>query len=474
MLTATIDKIPTARLRLYEAAKKAGVPSDTLKRFLSAGYVPQLKQLQFHAAARLADTDGEANDIGFGGARGPGKTHATFAQVALDDCQRVPGLKVLFLRKVAKSANEAIEDLRSSVLKFTPHTYKENKSTIVFPNKSRIILGHFQYEKDIDNYLGLEYDVIVIEEATQLSEAKINKIKTCNRSSKSGFRPRRYYTTNPGNIGHAWFKKKFIAPFRLGPEAEKKNKTKFIPATAKDNKKLNKDYIESVLEPLVGWEREAWLEGSWDIYAGQFFTNFNYELHTIKPDLIPRISTDIAEYWCALDYGTVHYTACYLFMRYDGVIYVLAEHAARQTAVETHAKEIKEMLGRFNLTLSNLSNFVAGSDVFAQRGAKNGETISDQYAEQHIYLTEANTDRINGAGKILKLLGDAERQIAPKIKISENCVRLLECLPSLEHDPNRPEDVKKVDMDDNGNGGDDFYDALRYGLMVNNSTGVYL
>ncbi len=199
---------------MIQQAKELGVPADSLKRFLIAGYIPQPKQLQFHAAARGSDDPDNANEIGFGGARGGAKTHATFAQVALDDCQRIPGLKVLFLRKVSKSANEAIEDLRTSVLFQTPHQFREQKSTIVFPNKSRIIIGHFQHEKDIDNYLGLEYDVIVIEEATQLSQSKVDKIKTCNRSAKKGFRPRRYYTTNPGGIGHSWFKTKFIVPFR--------------------------------------------------------------------------------------------------------------------------------------------------------------------------------------------------------------------------------------------------------------------
>ena len=40
--------------------------------------------------------------------------------------------------------------------------------------------------------------------------------------------------------------------------------------------------------------------------------------------------------------------------------------------------------------------------------------------------------------------------------------RLLECLPTLQHDPNRPEDVLKVDADEDGVGGDDAADAMRY------------
>lgn len=36
----------------------------------------------------------------------------------------------------------------------------------------------------------------------------------------------------------------------------------------------------------------------------------------------------------------------------------------------------------------------------------------------------------------------------------------------MQHDPHRPEDVLKVDVDEDGNGGDDPYDTVRYGLML--------
>ena len=51
---------------------------------------------------------------------------------------------------------------------------------------------------------------------------------------------------------------------------------------------------------------------------------------------------------------------------------------------------------------------------------------------------------------------------APRLFIHERCARLVECLPSLQHDPNRPEDVLKVDADEDGVGGDDAADCLRY------------
>ena len=43
----------------------------------------------------------------------------------------------------------------------------------------------------------------------------------------------------------------------------------------------------------------------------------------------------------------------------------------------------------------------------------------------------------------------------------------------MQHDPNRPEDVLKVDADEEGVGGDDAADALRY-LIATKSNKVYV
>ena len=85
-----------------------------------------------------------------------------------DDCQRVPGLKCLLLRKVGKSNLESFEDLRRRLFHRLGHEFAASRGVLSFANGSRIIAGHFQNEKDIDAYLGLEYDVIGIEEATTL------------------------------------------------------------------------------------------------------------------------------------------------------------------------------------------------------------------------------------------------------------------------------------------------------------------
>jgi phage terminase large subunit len=449
--------------RFLEAARAAGCPADQVRNFMRAGYAPQPKQLRFHALARACDAPDGPTAIGFGGARGGGKSHCILGQVAVDDCQRMPGLKVLLLRKVGKAVRESFEDLRGRALAGLPHTYRRQDGVLEFPNGSRIILGHFQNERDVDSYLGLEYDVIAVEEATTLTSAKYKTIKTTNRTAKAQWRPRMYSSTNPGGVGHAWYKREFVDDGRTTKDEGRT--TRFVPSTVDDNAFVNPDYRKT-LDALTGWQKRAWRYGDWDIAAGQYFTTWREDVHV--REATPE-ATQLRSVWGALDYGFTHYTTCYLFGEDgDGNVWILDEHAERRWIVERHANAILELLQRHGLTPTQLDTFVAGADVFSPK--QNGGTVAGDYAGYGIMLTGANDDRLQGAAEWLRRLGDVEAGIPPTVFVSRRCARLIECLPSLEHNPHRPEDVLKVDTDDDGMGGDDPYDGARYGLMA--ATGV--
>ena len=62
----------------------------------------------------------------------------------------------------------------------------------------------------------------------------------------------------------------------------------------------------------------------------------------------------------------------------------------------------------------------------------------------------------------MQRLGEVEAKVPPRFFVHARRARLAECPPSLQHDPNRPEDVLKVDADEEGVGGDDAADCLRY------------
>src|SRR6185295_18372007 len=126
------------------------------------------------------------------------------------------------------------------------------------------------------------------------------------------------------------------------------------------------------------------------------------------------------------------------------------EHAARLWLPQRHAAAIKAMLGRHkvgsreqgarSLELGDLKRFVAGADVFSRQS--DGTTIAAQYARLGITLRCANTDRVNGWAEILQRLGEpnvglaTDGGIAPTLFIHTRCARLIETLPTLQHDPN--------------------------------------
>ncbi len=445
--------------------QRAGCPRPQMDNFVRAGVVLQERQLAASAAARLCDRADGPTAVGYGGARGGGKSHWLLAQMGADDCQRVPGLKCLLLRKVGKANMEHFEDLRRRLFVGLRHEFSAYRGVLTFGNGSRIIAGHFQAEKDIDAYLGLEYDVIGIEEATTLSSRKHTDISTCCRTSKSNWRPRIYSTSNPGGIGHAWYRTKFIVPFQEKRETE----TRFLPARVTDNAYNNPEY-RKVLESLNGWQRRAWLDGDWDLAAGQYFTSFRREVHII-PDFD---ETRAREWFAALDYGFAHYTVVLLGCTDgDGNLFVVDEHAERMWLPQRHAEAIRAMLSRHSISgrrleIGDLKRIVAGTDVFSRQS--DGTTIAGQYAREGITLKPANMDRVNGWAEVMQRLGDGGASVRAKLLIHRRCGRLAETLPAMQHDPNRPEDVLKVDADEDGVGGDDAADALRYLVATKSRT----
>lgn len=377
----------------------------------------------------------------------------------MDDCQRYPNLKILWLRKVGKSAKESFEDLRAKVFGRIPHTYKSHSGTVTFPNGSRIILGNFFAEKDIDKYLGLEYDAIGVEEATTLTASKIKNIETCLRTSKPNWRPRIYFTTNPGGVSHAYFKARFIEPYRSGTQTN----TRFIPATVDDNPFTNKEY-RGVLDTLTGWQLKAWRYGDWDIAAGQFFTDFSAARHVVPRFRVPTHW----RMWGAFDYGWTHYSAFYVFaQRPDGVVFVVGEYGKRKTLPRQHAIAMRELARSLGGTFDRLDTIVAGPDCWAPDSE--GKTIAGQYADLPdglgIQFKQAINARVIGAAMVASRLGSVAAGIEPTVYLTTDCPRLAVCLPMLEHNPHKPEDVLKVDVEEDGASGDDWYDAFRYGLM---------
>lgn len=438
--------------KCLQIAKEAGVPRDQAERLIKSGYIPLPWQWEFHAAAREADKTNGPVDIGTGGARGPGKSHAVLSQVGLDDCQRFSKLKGLFLRQTSLAAKESFDDLIDKTLRGRVD-YERSGNILKFNNGSRVILGGFKDEKDIDKYVGIEYDFIVVEELNQLTESKYEKLRGSLRTSKDGWRPRMYTSFNPGGVGHEFVKNRYILPFRNGTERE----TRFIGSTYKSNVYLNVEYV-GYLEGLGGDLGKAWREGEWDIFAGQYFSEFRYDIHVVDPYQIPphwpRIvmgdygySKPSAVYWGAIDE--------------DGNLVLYRELYVTGHTFEQLATAICSNTGHNE----EIKYWVFDPAIWSKKDSpvSGAETMMKTYKDimgRSINMIQANNDRVIGWNTLrdyLKPYLQGEK-IVSKLRIFSTCINLIRTLPTLVYDK-----IKVEDLDSDGE--DHSADAVRYGVM---------
>lgn len=246
---------------------------------------PSVKQLRFLKA--------KTKHVAYGGARGGGKSWVLRLKARLLGC-RYPGIKMLLVRKTYKElinnhVNFLLGDLHGIA------RYNRTEKVFTFANGSTLNMGYCATDGDLDQYQGAEYDVIFLDEATQLQDDWIKKITACLRGVND-FPKRVYYTCNPGGPSHAYIKRLFVT--RQYEPTEDPNDYTFIQALVTDNKALMEsqpDYIKQLMA-LPPKLREMWLEGSWDAAEGMFFEEWkdrpdHYKdrkwTHVIEPFKIP-------------------------------------------------------------------------------------------------------------------------------------------------------------------------------------------
>ena len=224
--------------------------------------------------------ESRARYTAYGGSRGGGKSWALRRKLILL-ALHYPGIRMILIRRSYPELRENhLYPLREELGDIV--AYRELEKCFVFPNGSRILLGYMDAERDVLRYQGQEFDIIALDEATQLTEYQFTTLKACLRGA-NGFPKRMYLTCNPGGTGHAWVKRLFID--RVYNEGENPTDYCFIPARVYDNKVLtgsDPEYVNA-LKSLPPALRKAWLDGDWNVFDGQYFTEFRQDVHVIEP-----------------------------------------------------------------------------------------------------------------------------------------------------------------------------------------------
>ncbi|MBQ9845804.1 MAG: phage terminase large subunit [Oscillospiraceae bacterium] len=378
----------------------------------------------------------------FGGAAGGGKSYVQLMDAMLY-ALKYPASKQLILRRTFPELEKSL--IRTSLELYPNSIYRYNgtKHTGTFVNGSLIDFGYCDRESDVYKYQSAQYDVIRFDELTHFTEYMytylISRVRGANSYPKCV-----KSCTNPGGIGHSWVKARFIDPAPPMHSWRTKDDTTrlFIPASVFENKPLmdtDPDYINR-LRSLPEKDRKALLYGRWDIFEGQFFSEFSPHIHVVKPFAVPP---HWKRYFC-MDYGLDMLAAYVVAVDTQGRGYVIKELCRPNLIVSRAAQEIKKLCEG-----ERIEFFYAPPDMWNRR-QETGRSVAEIFFENGIMLAKSSNDRESGwllLKEWLKPFADETGGITARLVIFENCTQLIRCLPALTFDSANPNDVADIPHD---------------------------
>ena len=440
--------------------------------------------------------------VGFGGARGGAKSGGG-RRILLVLLSENPGTVGLILRRTYP------ELYKSHIIKIfeeMPETrdwYRERDKEFRIPNGSRLFVGSAEHPGDMSSYYSAEFDFIMVDEAQEFGQDELERLSISNRSTKAGIQPATLFTFMPGMseaglppMGLPYLRRVF--PDKDWRDEELQHRWAFVQAFAWDNvewarSELVKDGLGE--EDFYSWDegrrrdyfidrtmfgknlsgmtnaslREAWLNGTWSKFTGQYFDSWDYDKNTLSVESVEDWLAEMTRlrvkprWWLSDDWGDHHPNALYLHgMDHKGQIKTVAEDWARGLSEPEIARRAVAMCSTWNAVPEA---FIMGWDAFGRLSKHTRQPITQQIAKclpsnfPPPFPADASPGtRVSGAQFMKQMLVD-------RWQVSRECVKLIECLPNMVRDMERnPEDVLKVDWSETSLG-DDPYDSARMGLQ---------
>jgi hypothetical protein len=322
-----------------------------------------------------------------------------------------------------------------------------------------------QDEKAIQKLLSLNLRWFGIDQAEEVAEAAwLTLIGRIGRI-KEGAPVWGCIVGNPG--GHDWIWRRYIN----NPLAASQGYDMHQARTT-DSPFADLDYIKELYEKYPPHWVKRFVEGSWDVFVGQVFEEFDGNIHVIDPFEIP----DSWKMGLGCDLGWNHPTAFVWGAKdFDGNLYIYDELRERKRLPAWFAGELKRR-GVLDGEGRQLPIY-APHDAINTTGAS-GLNYQSEYGKSGIQLQVGSAKP--AAVGILRLqrlfkpdfdeinpyTGRAGR---PKCYVFRNCQGLTEELGTYRWKQLRPgEELTKSEPDEVVKVGDDLVDALRYLVMGGN------
>lgn len=411
-----------------------------------------------------------AYEVLFGGAKGPGKTESLLREATRQTDK--PNYRAVIFRRTYPRLGE-VRDRSFKYYSGMGASYSGDDKFLglpawTFPSGAKIAFSHLQREEDKWNHHGKEWHFIGFDEVAEFTESQYMFLMLQNRTSDRDIITYIRSTANPGGIGHAWVKRRFIESCkpnhihyfkRVEDEDVECSKDDplalsraFIPATVYDNPALlegDPGYIKK-LEASNEVERRAFLLGDWDVFAGQFFGMWRKSIHVKDKVINPEFNKFIS-----MDYGfKAPSSVGWWQVDYDGGIHRYRELYQEGLSYEKLAQKIMELTPDDE----RIDYVVADPAIWGDK-SRHRDNIGESGAEtmQSIFgtwtgLIKGDNNRLTGWGRVKIML---ENEL---LTVSPDCKDLIRTLPSMVHD-----DKKIEDLDTTGE--DHAVDDTRYAAM---------
>jgi hypothetical protein len=416
-------------------------------------------------------------EVLYGGAAGGGKTDCLIMEAIRYIWH--PGYKGIILRKTFSQLEEIIDRTRECYDDLGGE-YLSGEHRWYFPSGAIIKLGHMADKASHYNYLGHQYQFVGYDEASMFAPEQYLYLFSRCRSIYPEIPARFRAATNPGGPGHVFLKNRFrigtvapetriYDPKSVGEDGRPLFR-KYIPAKIQDNPTLFKndpDYVKRLML-LPEIERLRLLDGEWDAFEGQAFTELNRDIHGMDPfDLPPEW-----RYYRSFDWGYSKPWCCIFWAHdYDGRLYIVkilygAKKDENGDILDVGLKmtdtEIARAIKKAEMDLKvKVSPGPACKSTFARKRPKNkvvGPAPAEEMAREGLVWIEGDHDRIPGKRQFHQRLR-LDDEGNPHMYIFNDCKSFWDFVPLIYQDPKKIEDVAEDQPHDH------IYEAVRLGLM---------
>jgi hypothetical protein len=427
----------------------------------------QLTAWQPQRGPQKALIDCPLPEVFFGGARGGGKTDGVLGKYGIKAGIYGSHFNALFCRRELPMLDDAIERSKDIYGPIRAQ-YNEQKKEWRFRGGGRLRFRPLERVQDADKYQGQNVSDACIEEAGLYPDPKpIDRLQGVLRSAH-GVPTQLILTGNPGGAGQNWIKQKYINPNPRGMKILSRklrngqlHRYVFIPSRIEDNRLLLENdpgYINRL--HLVGSDQlvQAWLDGDWNAIEGAFFDRWNPNRNVIDPIPIPKDWRRFRSgdwgfakpfsigWWAVVGDDTqirpnliLPRGALLRYREWYGCIPDQPNVGIRLTAEEV-GEGIKK---RQKAADEDVPDGVLDPSAFAEDG---GPSIAERMGLAGAWFSRADNKRIATTGAMggwdmmrSRIKGESDDR--PMIACFSTCHASMRTIPSLQHDPDRPEDL---------------------------------